>query len=711
MDAPENPADPDLGSLPDAPHSPAFACDNPELPSTSSEAPQAQEPELPLTLGASEVEALTDVVMVDPQCLVNISFLNDDQEWVSLGSGYAIFSSAESNEGMFLLVRSETDNSVIMESKVCSTTCYQKLQGVLIIWSETDSGGVALSFQYPPTCQEFWETICQAQGKDPCIENTQGLLIESKEQFDRLLRTRDVHMSACDIKKLKQIASLFKLVLPWPVCKQELALFLEDGGYIKRFLQLFQVCENRNDIEGLWHLHGVVKGMLFMDKTSLFEIMFSDEYIMDVLGCLEYDPALEEPKKYREFLTQNAKFKDVVPTTNCILIQKIHQTYRMQYISDILSPLPSIFEEKLPNLTNFISFNKFEIVTILKGDKNFLSQVFTLLKDQTANNDRRSELILFCREFCSFSETLQPRSKKALFNTLVESGIFPALKVVMRVNDLQTKSAAIDVFSYIVEHSPALVQCFAMSEAQQNEDGDLFLKVVIEQIICDSDPDAGVAIQLVELLRVLLDPENMVGSPNAGEKSEFLNFFYKHCIYNLTEPILAVTSEGIYEEDNVVKSEKINNCIDYHKAQLLGIILELLTFCIQHHTCYIKNYILSSDLLRRILMLMNSKHKFLVLGVLRFMRKMVDLKDELYNRYIIQGNLFEFIVSAFLNNGPRYNMLNSAVIELFEYIRVEAAEGTSSPDPIIDVISVDYPNEEEEEEEGPSPKKRPHYSS
>lgn len=71
---------------------------------------------------------------------------------------------------------------------------------------------------------------------------------------------------------------------------------------------------------------------------------------------------------------------------------------------------------------------------------------------------------------------------------------------------------------------------------------------------------------------------------------------------------------------------------DYHTAQLLGLILELLSFCVEHHTYHIKNFILQKDLLERILVLMKSNHTFLVLGALRFVRKAIAMKDEFYNR-------------------------------------------------------------------------------
>lgn len=135
---------------------------------------------------------------------------------------------------------------------------------------------------------------------------------------------------------------------------------------------------------------------------------------------------------------------------------------------------------------------------------------------------------------------------------------------------------------------------------------------------------------------------------------------------------------------------------DYPTVQLLALTLELLTFCIEHHTYHTKNLILSKDLLRRVLILLNSKHKFLVLceytmnnkvandlgllivkyarieiisDALRFMRKMIALKDEFYNRYIIKGNLFKPVVDIFLNNNGRYNLLDSAILEMFEFIK------------------------------------------
>lgn len=49
-------------------------------------------------------------------------------------------------------------------------------------------------------------------------------------------------------------------------------------------------------------------------------------------------------------------------------------------------------------------------------------------------------------------------------------------------------------------------------------------------MLSDSEPELGGAVQLMGVLRILLDPENMLSSVNKTEKTDFLNFFYKHSV-------------------------------------------------------------------------------------------------------------------------------------------------------------------------------------
>jgi hypothetical protein len=61
------------------------------------------------------------------------------------------------------------------------------------------------------------------------------------------------------------------------------------------------------------------------------------------------------------------RFKEVIPISNPELLAKIHQTYRVQYIQDVVLPTPSVFEDNmLSTLSSFIFFNKVEIVTLIQ---------------------------------------------------------------------------------------------------------------------------------------------------------------------------------------------------------------------------------------------------------------------------------------------------------------------------------------------------------
>uniref|UniRef100_A0A665X233 Serine/threonine-protein phosphatase 4 regulatory subunit 3 n=1 Tax=Echeneis naucrates TaxID=173247 RepID=A0A665X233_ECHNA len=598
--------------------------------------------------------------MSDTRRRVKVYTLNEDRQWDDRGTGHVSSSFVERLKGISLLVRAESDGSLLLESKISPNTAYQKQQDTLIVWSEADNYDLALSFQEKAGCDEIWEKICQVQGKDPALDITQDPIDESEEErFEEIPETSHlVELPPCELSRLEEIADLVTSVLSSPIRREKLALALMSEGYIKKLLGLFRVCEDLDNREGLHHLYEIVRGVLFLNKAALFEVMFSDDCIMDVVGCLEYDPALVQPKRHREFLTKTAKFKEVIPITDSELRQKIHQTYRVQYIQDIILPTPSVFEENfLSTLTSFIFFNKVEIVSMLQEDEKFLTEVFAQLTDEATEDSKRRELVNFVKEFCAFSQTLQPQNRDAFFKTLANLGILPALEIGM--DDLQVRAAATDIFSYLVEFSPSMVREFVMQEPQQTDDDVLLINVVIKQMICDSDPELGGAVQLMGLLRTLIDPENMLASTNKTEKTEFLSFFYKYCMHVLTAPLLANTAHDKNPKDN------------FQTAQLLALILELLTFCVEHHTYHIKTYIMNKDLLRRVLVLMNSKHTFLALCALRFMRRIIGLKDEYYNRYIIKGNLFEPVINALLDNGTRYNLLNSAIIELFEFIKVE----------------------------------------
>ena len=106
---------------------------------------------------------------------------------------------------------------------------------------------------------------------------------------------------------------------------------IENEGYIKKLLGLFHMCEDLENNEGLHHLYEIFKNIFLLNKNALFELMFAEDTIFDVVGCLEFDPNLSTPKRHREYLKKIASFHEVIKINNPELLSKIHQVYTICY--------------------------------------------------------------------------------------------------------------------------------------------------------------------------------------------------------------------------------------------------------------------------------------------------------------------------------------------------------------------------------------------
>ncbi|CAF0884074.1 unnamed protein product [Adineta steineri] len=609
---------------------------------------------------------------------VKLYTLNEERQWDDRGTGFVTCTSPTApNTNHAIIVKSEVDGSTLLDSKILLNTKYQKQQETLIVWSEGEKYDLALSFQEKAGCDDIWDNICDVQGKDSSsfLNNPNNITSESNgssiyesddecagESNENYLSTI-INLPPVDLIHLRDICDLFSPDKVRDASRRDLlARAIESGNYIRKLIDLFHICEDLENIESLHQLYEIIRSIFYLNKSSLFELLFSEEFILDIIGCLEYDSQLNytEKKNHREFIDTKATFKEVIPIANPELLSKIHQTYRVQYIQDAILPAPSLFEENLLSTMNsFLFFNKVDIVTLLYEDPKFLSQLFSTLKDENLSDDKRKDLMLFLKEFCVFSQTLQQQNRDNFFQALATHGILNVIQVMLSLDDTTTKQAALDVFASIVECNPSTVREYMLQETQSTQDDDeLLLNLVINEIQSDPDPELSGALNLMNYLKLLIDPENMM-AVSISEKTEFLSFFYFRSMSVLLAPLMANTSDLKLIRD------------DFHLAQLQNLILDFVTFCVEHHTYHMRNFLNKKDLLRRVLVLLKSKHQYLQLSALRFLRKILALKDEQYNITIVRNNLFAPIVDTFKANKRRYNLLNSALIELFEFIRQE----------------------------------------
>ena len=145
-------------------------------------------------------------------------------------------------------------------------------------------------------------------------------------------------------------------------------------------------------------------------------------------------------------------------------------------------------------------------------------------------------------------------------------------------------------------------------------------------------------------------------------------------------------------DSSVEKDQFIDIFYDNHVARLLGavvsagegspadpgtliLVMDLLCYCVTQHSYRIKYYILRNNVVEKVLKLLRRKERAVAAAALRFLRTCLAMRDEFYNRYLVKNSLLEPVLMAFLANGQRYNLLNSAVLELLEFLRRENMKG------------------------------------
>ncbi|GJX07506.1 serine/threonine-protein phosphatase 4 regulatory subunit 3-like protein isoform X1 [Tanacetum coccineum] len=158
-----------------------------------------------------------------------------------------------------------------------------------------------------------------------------------------------------------------------------------------------------------------------------------------------------------------------------------------------------------------------------------------------------------------------------------------------------------------------------------------------------------------------------------GQRDAIVDIFYERHLNELLDVI--TSSCPPYGNAQVVHRSTSSN--GFHgnqtsaKPEILLNIYDLLCFCVLQHPFKIKSKFMLSGVIDKVLSLTCRKEKYLVVAAIRFIRTLISIKDEQLMNHIARNNLFKPILDVFVGNGSRYNLLNSAVLELFEYIRKE----------------------------------------
>lgn len=105
-------------------------------------------------------------------------------------------------------------------------------------------------------------------------------------------------------------------------------------------------------------------------------------YILMLTYFFPDDPDFPTHKaNYRDFLKQAARFRQPIPIQEDVIQRKIHHTYRLQFLKDVV--LARALDDSTFNVLNScIIFNQIDIITHIQSDQMFLKEIVRLFVDE-----------------------------------------------------------------------------------------------------------------------------------------------------------------------------------------------------------------------------------------------------------------------------------------------------------------------------------------
>lgn len=582
-----------------------------------------------------------------------------NNDWFDRGTGFcsASFKTLEDGrkEPRVIVESEDHPDRLLLETKIQKEDGFQKQQDTLIVWQEPSSGvDMALSFQEAEGCAMIWRFVSNVQqtfhnhlpGADDGLSD--DLPIDAPPA---------INLPTAELGNLGDIEQTMRMMSTTANGRDALAKAIMAEDFIGKIVPLVEMAEDLESLQDLHRLCNIMKTVILLNDTSIIEHAVSDECVLGVVGALEYDPDFPSHKaNHRHWLGNQGRYKEVVPIEEEQIRRKIHQTYRLQYLKDVV--LARILDDPTFSVLNsLIFFNQVDIVQHLQANAAFLNELFGIFRPTNSDQKRKKEAVLFIQQCCAIAKNIQPPARQTLYNNFIVHGLLSVIHFGLRHHDVGVRVGATDILISIIDHDPQMIRQTLYRQLHENQT--LLTDSLIDLLLVEVD--LGVKSQISEALRVLLDPgpqqlQNNEALAKANET--FLIKFYEKSAPRLFKPLM-----------DLEKRTDMNFTVQ--QASMFTYLIEIQTFFIRCHQLRVKLHVMSHDIVNRIAQLLACPEKFLRLVAIRFFRSLIAMQDEFYIKHLMEKQVLGPILEVLIETMPRDNLLCSASLEFFEFIKKE----------------------------------------
>lgn len=653
-------------------------------------------------------------------------YILNGEDWIDNGTGYCTGEIDEKSNIPFFVVRNELDQSdIILKAYIEGNTQYQQQQETLIVWTDELGRDILLSFQEPTGCTSLCDFLIDVfQNYQPNISLVAVISNKGEGDITELIVGPVEFPPVPTMKNLNLVVECLNHGASSNYSKDQISQYVLENDYITKLIELFHRCETHKKLKNLHYLCDIMKILILYSNTQIIEVLLSDPIIMGVVGILEYDSEFPNYKSnHREYLSDESKFKEVIPINDLKVRNKIKSTFRLQFLKDVI--LAKLLDDSTFNLIQtLIYFNQVDVIKFLQESNGYMEKLFSLY-DNTDDSEelmeKKRDCIRMLHQFAVIANTLQINQRSDFFKK-ISKGLFKMINFSLKDQSSNIKVLCTELIVSIIEHDAMLVNESYGKDENGVQTNDMELMTLLAGLLIE-EKDIGLKLQALELIKELLDPSNVSNQKQHAashfyediDDSDAIKFFdssdaevqqdqdYSVYIENFYVKVAAKLFGPLIELSKLEKidHETVSSILDTNSTSdsiLFQHLCELIRFCsTKHHKSLSRSFFLENNILVGLKNLVSNVFKTqLRLSAIRLIKSLIALDDEFYTRFIIVNDVLHYVVEFDLSLNTLATSTVLSIIEIDD-INKETEERKKHYDLIMSYINKLIKFEEEVE--------------